>query len=475
MNAEIRIDDTGEQLRPAHVDADDAPRGHGGHYMGARPAMRWAGALSRPANGYCYNNPAMPDDPKQRTPYQDPAPYRVYRAGEDAPRKESRPEAEAGPPPKEPRRTSRKDSQRPYKLYSARPRGLRARLRGEEGAELPDPVRPRRDRDQLPSERRCRRWRRLTWRRGLAYLAVAVVAWVFLSFVLFMISATEQSGSSILASAQADLTPGGNMLTSADTVLVLGLDNRPTTGLGSKEPGSNYSERDANTDTIMLWRIGGGVSRRLSIPRDTAVQLPGVGLQKINAAWSVGGPALTLKTVEAFAGVKINHVIVVDLGNFPKFINAIGGITLTTDRVCSQISGGAAKGGFTLNLSAGAHHLNGEQALILARTRENACNAAENDLTREKRQQEILNAIKSQLLTPTTFFHLPWAAWDAPQAVQTDMGGLTLMTLFLASEMGGSASPDVLPTSPMTLPSGEDALTIPPSAVSSAVRKLIGG
>jgi LCP family protein required for cell wall assembly len=301
------------------------------------------------------------------------------------------------------------------------------------------------------------------------------VAWVFFSFVLFMISASDQSGSPIIAKAEAALTPGGNMLTSTDTVLVLGLDNRPAAGLGSKEPGSNYSETDANTDTIMLWRIGGGVSRRLSIPRDTAVQIPGAGLQKINAAWSFGGPALAVRTIEQFAGIKINHLIVVDLGNFPKFINAIGGVTVTTDKVCSNISGGTADGGFTLNLSAGTHHLNGEQALILARTRENACNPAENDLTREKRQQQILNAIKSQLLTPTTFFHLPWAAWDAPQAVQTDMGGLTLMSLFIASEIGGSAPAQTLPTSPVALPNGEDALSIAPSAVSRAVRQLVAG
>jgi LCP family protein required for cell wall assembly len=435
----------------------------------------------------------MPDDPrKRRAPTEDPPEYRVYRAGEDRPRKASRPEAasaagrerqrqaagtdaEPVPPADRPPRAARQAPERPYKLYNARPRSLRALLRGEEDAELPTPVDvPRRERsDQLPGERR--RWYRPTWRRGLAYLGIAIVGWVFLSFVLFMISASEHSGSSILASAKAELTPGGNMLTSADTVLILGLDNRPSSGSGSKEPGSNFDEKDANTDSIMLWRIGGGVSRRLSIPRDTAVTLPGVGQQKINAAWSVGGPALTLKTIEQFAGIKINHVIVVDLSNFPKFINAIGGVTVTTDKVCSNISGGTAKGGFTLDLSAGTHHLNGEQALILARTRENACNPAENDLTREKRQQQILNAIKSQLLTPTTFFHLPWAAWDAPQAVQTDMGGLTLMSLFAASEIGGSAPAQVLPTSPLGLPNGEDALSISPNAVSSAVHKLIDG
>ena len=62
-----------------------------------------------------------------------------------------------------------------------------------------------------------------------------------------------------------------------------------------------------------------------------------------------------------------------------------------------------------------------------------------NDLTREAAQQQILNGIKSQLLTPHAFFHLPWAAWDAPRRAQTDMGGLTMMQMFIASEIGGLA------------------------------------
>jgi LCP family protein required for cell wall assembly len=224
----------------------------------------------------------------------------------------------------------------------------------------------------------------------------------------------------------------------------------------------------------MLWRIGGGVSRRLSIPRDTLVDIPGVGRSKINAAWAVGGPALALKTIEEFTGLQINHLIVIDLGNFPKFIDDIGGIDIKTGRVCSSISGGSSNGGFSLNLSAGEHHLTGLQAMVLARTRENACDPTSNDLTREKTQQQILNAIKSQLLTLHTFFHLPWAAWDAPGVVQTDMGGLSLLQLFLASEIGGSAPISLLSETPSTF-GGEDVLIPDPANVHAQVQKLLTG
>jgi len=256
-------------------------------------------------------------------------------------------------------------------------------------------------------------------------------------------------------------------------VLVIGTDQRPT---GTHEAGANTSDAGSRSDTLMLWRVGGGVSRRLSIPRDTLVPIPGHGTNKINAAYAFGGPALTIKTVDALTGLKINHVVIINFANFPKFIDAIGGVNVKTGRICSQISGGAQNGGWTLDLSPGTHHLTGIQALTLARTRENSCDAASNDLTREGYQQQILNAIKSQLLTPYTFFHLPWASWYAPQSIRTDMGGPTLLSMFVASELGGSAPVQILkPTGGEDLPGIGDSLTVTPQDVHQAVSQLVNG
>jgi LCP family protein required for cell wall assembly len=364
------------------------------------------------------------------------------------------------------------EDERPYTTYRSLPRGLLARLRGESDPELSQrafrsdhvPRPPREDRTWLQS------W---GWRRAVKYVAVAIVGWLLLGFVLFMISAEDHAGD-LPAGATEQLTSGGSMLTSANTVLVLGLDNRPKSGAGSKEPGSNYSEAAANTDSIMLWRIGGGVSRRLSIPRDTLVDIPGLGDAKINAAWSYGGPGLALKVIKQFTGLQINHLIVVDLGNFPKFIDDIGGVTVKTPKICSNISGGTARGGFTLDLNAGVHHLSGEQAMVLARTRENSCNRTYNDLNREGMQQQIMNGIKSQLLTFHTFLHLPWAAWDAPGVIQTDMGGLTLMQLFIASEIGGSAPVSLLSETGESY-GGADVLVPNRANVQAQVQKFLTG
>ena len=396
----------------------------------------------------------MSHDPDNRAQSEDP-PYRVYGGRED------------------PR--SRED-ERPYRTYRSAPRGLLARLRGEDDATL-----GAREPDRSPRRGgggdAGGRWRFFrgpwTWKRGLAVFAGLIAFWLLLSLVLFVISASLNQGN-LPSAATSQLTSGGNMLFSANNVLILGTDQRPKTGKGSKEPGSNYNDAGSRSDTIMLWRVGGGVSRRLSIPRDTLAPIPGFGTNKINAAYALGGPALAIKTVEQFTGVKINHLIVINLGNFPKFIDDVGGVTIKTNRVCSEISGGAANGGFTLNLRPGVHHLNGQQALILARTRENRCNPAENDITREKRQQAILNAIKSQLFSLHTFLHLPWVAWDAPGVLRTDMGPLQLLSMFTAAELGGSAPVKVLKTTG-GVRGGADVLFASPAAKRAAINQLLNG
>ena len=123
----------------------------------------------------------------------------------------------------------------------------------------------------------------------------------------------------------------------------------------------------------MLIRTGGGHAARLSIPRDTVVEIPGHGLQKINAAHAFGGPAESVAVIKRWLGIPINHVVEVNFENFPQLIDAMGGVDYTGGCIISRIDGGFSQGGYTLRLPAGTHHIDGKQALALARTRENLC------------------------------------------------------------------------------------------------------
>ena len=296
----------------------------------------------------------------------------------------------------------------------------------------------------------------ITWRRALKYLITAIVGWIGLSIVLFLISATIESGK-ISGAVDSELA-GGFPLTSKETILVLGSDARVK---GHAEPGAQTIGAPSRSDSILLLRVGGGASAKLSIPRDTVVDIPGHGRNKINAAYAFGGVKLAVRTIKQYLGIKINHVIEVDFENFPKLIDAMGGIDLHTGCIHSEINGGRRNGGQTLRLKAGDHHLTGKQALIVARTRKNLCNPAENDLTRAKRQQQILAAIKDRAISPWTFIRLPWVAWNAPKAVKSDMGGFSLLGLIGGMAVGGDSKTRILiPSSGETLPDGGAGLVV---------------
>jgi LCP family protein required for cell wall assembly len=379
-----------------------------------------------------------------------------------------------------------------YKLYRSRPRLLRGRNGGGDAAEgleelrAPGP-RPRQDRPSdrpppggeraarvAPAPRRTmprpgRRFR-LSPGRILKWLLIALVAWVGISAVLFMVSAQIQRGD--LASEVApQLDPGPFPLTGANTILVLGSDKRHG---DLAEPGSeNLTSR---SDSIMLMRIGGGANATLSIPRDTVVDIPGHGSAKINAAYAFGGPALATETVKDFLGIEVNHVVEVSFENFPQLIDALGGVTYKGPAVLSKINGGRANGGTTLRLERGETELNGKQALALARTRKNLLDPGEDDLTRARRQQQLVAAMKDKVTSFETFIRLPWVSWAAPKAIRSDMSGPTLLGVAAASMTGGTAKNQILrPTGATTLPDGGAGLTVDDATREAAVKRFLRG
>jgi LCP family protein required for cell wall assembly len=317
-----------------------------------------------------------------------------------------------------------------------------------------------------------RRRRRLTVGRVLGYLALGVVAWLLVSLVVFLISAQIQS-SNVSDAADAQLSGGGYPLTSPNTILVLGSDARTKK---RAEPGANTIGDPSRSDSIMLLRVGGGANAQLSILRDTVVDIPGHGRNKINAAYAYGGPSLAIETVEQYLGIPINHLVEVNFENFPDLIDSLGGITYTGNCVISKINGGLRNGGYTLRLKAGTNELDGEQALALARTRKNDCRPQETDHARAIRQQKIIGAIKSKVISFETFVRLPWVAWAAPKAIRSDMSGPTLLGLFGAEMIGGSSKKYLLePSGGETLPDGGAGLIVPEAEKEQKVQQFLDG
>ena len=343
-----------------------------------------------------------------------------------------------------------------YKVYRARKRplsrgtdldALKRRLSRVTGRE-PDPDRER---------------KRITPGRVVKWVALAVLGWLLLSLVLFLVSAQLQEGVS--DDAERALSGGGSLL-SGSNILVVGSDARTGGSIDESQAGPSRA------DTIMIVHAELGGVRKLSIPRDTEAEIPGHGARKINAAYALGGPALTIETVENFLGngLKINHLVEVDFEDFPAFIDALGGITVDNKtRICSPPFDNFWKG---LRFRRGEIDLNGARALGYARVRNNPCAPAEDDRARAARQQEVMHAIGAQAKSPSTFFRLPWVSWQAPKALKTDMKGPSLMALFADVATGNSDDTAVLEGTCCDL---EGDIQVSPGTRAEAVDKLLNG
>ena len=327
------------------------------------------------------------------------------------------------------------------------------------------------------------------WRKGLKWAGLALGAWLLLSLVLFVVSATIQKGKLDDAAGEG-LGGFPLMIASGQTILVMGTDVRPegvpdengnptkakcveAAATGAVHPDDCLPVR---SDTLMLVRAGGGAFEKLSIPRDTFADIPGEGPNKINAAYAFGGAKLQRETIEQFLGIEIDHVVILDFQGFADFIDSLGGVQVALrEPVKSKISGGASNGGVTLKLQRGKNDLNGQEALALARTRENLKNESEGDPERAQRQQLILAGIQDRLTSPTripyNIIHAPWIAWNAPKAMVSDMGGFTLPQLAVSAAIGGNSPTKVLEPSGQT---AEGALIVEQTECEKAVRGFLG-
>lgn len=168
------------------------------------------------------------------------------------------------------------------------------------------------------------------------------------------------------------------------TVLILGSDKRP-----------EDQAIGARSDTTILLRIASDQITVLSIPRDLKVNIPGHGIDKFNAAYTIGGARLTLKVVKQLTGITdINHVVNVDFTGFADAVNAIGCVYVDVDHHYYHSNYGlpASEQYAEIDIPAGYQRMCGYNALQYVRYRHD-----DNDLVRAARQQEFLREVRQEL------------------------------------------------------------------------------
>ncbi|MEV6586627.1 LCP family protein [Streptomyces acidicola] len=246
-----------------------------------------------------------------------------------------------------------------------------------------------------------------------------------------------------------------NVDNGSQDILVLGSDSRSG---GNEKLGGGIDDGSARSDTAMIVHIYEGHKKAsvVSIPRDTLVERPectdtqgtahpAAENVMFNSAYSTGGAACAVKTVESMTGIRMDHYIEVDFAGFQKLIDELGGVEVTTTQNIEDPNS-------RLNLNAGTHTLNGKQALGLVRTRHGVGDGS--DLGRIQLQQAFIKALVKQvqnigvLSSPKRLYDL---ADTATRTVTTDseLGSVTGLASFASGLKGISASQMTMVTMPV--------------------------
>ncbi len=218
--------------------------------------------------------------------------------------------------------------------------------------------------------------RRRRWPRVLIALSLGMATLLLLTGAALYLS-SERLGNNVARVPDVfrglESSPRPPVIVDRVSFLVVGTDSRPDAGQGARRG-----------EMLMLSRIDVNQSRTgasvISIPRDSWVEIPGRGRNRIDAAYAIGGPTLLVETVERLTNVRIDHFAIIDFAGFRQMVDAVGGIDLQLTQ---------ASGTSDVRFVGGLNHLDGAQALAYVRR----LDSVPGDFDRAARLQNALRAL----------------------------------------------------------------------------------
>jgi LCP family protein required for cell wall assembly len=195
-------------------------------------------------------------------------------------------------------------------------------------------------------------------------------------------------------------------------LLVVGLDN---------------VEGSHRTDTILVVHVSPKDKKVnvVSIPRDTIMDVPGIGLTKVNHAFAYGGIYLTRRTLEDFLGIKIPFSVAINIDGLAKVIDTLGGLTINVEKRMYYVD---YAGGLFVDLYPGLQHLNGRQALGYVRFRHDPSG----DMGRILRQQKFMQALARKIIIKKDVLSAPKVIMSLLSNINTNMSARQVLGLSLA-------------------------------------------
>lgn len=245
------------------------------------------------------------------------------------------------------------------------------------------PVMPTRlpvDEPPASPSRKKRHWLKYT----SAVLAVILITLCGYTWHLWN-KASDQLRRVDALSSMAD-TPG-------ETWLIVGSDSRADGAI------ADTTTAGQRADSVMvLHKAENGQASLTSLPRDTYVNIPGYGEDKINASYAYGGAKLLVKTVEGLTKMKINHYVEVGMGGVKNVVDAVGGV-----EACLDYDVDDHDSGLIWNTAQGkCQQVNGEKALAFSRMRKSDPTG---DIGRGLRQRAIISAAVKKAMSPSTLLN----------------------------------------------------------------------
>jgi LCP family protein required for cell wall assembly len=301
-------------------------------------------------------------------------------------------------------------------------------------------------------------------RRRLRHLGLAAAG--VLTFVVFVASSTTFAMLALAEGQKDEYTekelptdPSPDDPLKPINVVILGSDTRE--GLSEEDQesvGTPEMVGGQRSDTLILAQFDPRKDHATLVhfPRDLLVSIPGHGDDKVNAAFTLGGPKLTLSTLRQLTGMRIHHYIEVNFKGFREIVDALDGVEICVDRPMIDPMA-------QLHLpEAGCYPMDGDTALAFVRAR-NVEGDEIPDFARIARQQQFIRAVINEVFSPGTLTRLPALVSRAADAVKTD-AGLTVTDLVrYARELQGIAAED---------PSAASAVDL---RIVPSTHELIGG
>lgn len=320
-----------------------------------------------------------------------PRTFRGRRAHGQRPAGPGRAEGAPGP------RTVRDDGTRAPE--GAAPRGP-APVGGRASRGADGPVGSRTAAPRISAPRGGRR--RVRWRPVVTLVVLFVLAWG-----AFLVYTPINAWSSVTRVAASPSTVQGTPAKAGRIYLLVGSDSRAGLTSAEKKTLGTGSDAGQRTDTIILVYVAdSGKSAMISIPRDSYVPIPGHGSNKINAAFSIGGPPLLIATIENVTDLRIDGYLEVGFEGFAQIVDSLGGVN-----ICVPFDMNDPRA--NIDLKKGCQLLSGPNALGFVRAR---YSDPRGDIGRTERQRQFLGAIMKAVATPSTVL-VPTRWWDITHSI----------------------------------------------------------